>query len=277
MTTHVPQALAVDALRDVWSRLDDLLDGVEAETWATPTSLPGWDVKDTVAHLVGTEAMLLGEPTPDVDIDRGRRVHVRNEIGAFNERWVAAMSGATPAEVLARFRDHTSRRLAALGEMSAAAWEAVGFTPAGKDTYGRFMRIRTFDCWLHEQDIRDAVGQPGGEGGPAAELALEEMAASMGFVVGKKAGAPAGSRVRFELTGPAARRIDVEVGERAAVVDELSALPTVTLTMPAGVFARLGGGRSDVAARREQVSIAAPVADGTELGERVLANLAYTI
>ena len=32
------------------------------------------------------------------------------------------------------------------------------FTPAGKDTYGRFMQIRVFDCWLHEQDIRDALG-----------------------------------------------------------------------------------------------------------------------
>ena len=67
------------------------------------------------------------------------------------------------------------------------------------------MRIRAFDCWLHEQDIRDAVGRPGGEEGPAAEAALDEIAAALGYVVGKKAGAPQGSRVRFELTGPAAR------------------------------------------------------------------------
>ena len=75
----------------------------------------------------------------------------------------------------------------------------------------------------------------------------------LGYVVGKKAGAPQGSRVRFELTGPAARTINVEVGERAAVVDELSGPPTVTLTMPAGVFARLGGGRVDPATVRDQI------------------------
>ena len=53
--------------------------------------------------------------------------------------------------------------------------------------------------------------------------------------------------MRFVLTGDARCRIDVEVAERAAVVEELSAAPTLTLTMPAGVFARLAGGRADPA------------------------------
>ena len=146
--------------------------------------------------------------------------------------------------------------------MDDETWNAEGFTPAGRDTYGRFMRIRTFDCWLHEQDIRDALDRPGGEAGPAAALALEEMTTAMGYVVGKRAGAPAGSRVRFELTGASARRIDVEVGERAQVVDDLTGDPTVTLTMPAGVFARLGGGRVDPATVRDDVSIDGDVETG---------------
>lgn len=48
---------------------------------------------------------------------------------------------------------------------------------------------------MHELEIRDAVGQQAGVSelvGPAAELALDEMAASMGFVVGKLGGAPEG-------------------------------------------------------------------------------------
>ncbi len=179
--------------------------------------------------------------------------------------------------MLDRFREHTARRLAALQAMDSGTWRAEGFTPAGKDTYGRFMRIRAFDCWLHEQDIRDAVKCPGGEDGPAAELALEEMASAMGYVVGKRAGAPPGSRVVFDLTGPLARRVFVEVGEaegsRAAVVDELSGPPTVSLWMPVGVFARLAAGRVDPAARRDQVDIEGDV----ELGRRILNNLAYTM
>ena len=42
-------------------------------------------------------------------------------------------------------------------------------TPAGPDTYGRFMRVRIFDCWMHEQDIRRAVGRPGHVEGPAVD------------------------------------------------------------------------------------------------------------
>jgi len=30
--------------------------------------LPGWRVTDVVAHLIGTEAMLAGEPTPATDV-----------------------------------------------------------------------------------------------------------------------------------------------------------------------------------------------------------------
>ena len=95
---------------------------------------------------------------------------------------------------LARFRTDVERRKAAVAEMSQDEWDHVGFTPAGQDTYGRFMRIRVLDQWLHELDLRDAVGRSGGDGGPAAELGLDEMTVAMGFVVGKKAGAPEGPR-----------------------------------------------------------------------------------
>ena len=131
---------------------------------------------------------------------------MRNDIGRFNEAWVEALADEPPADVLARFRDRRRPAHGGAGrDRPTEAWDTVGFTPAGQDTYGRFMRIRVFDWWLHEQDIRDAVGRPGGDDGPAAELALDEMAAAMGFVVGKKGGAPQGSRVRLELTGPAGR------------------------------------------------------------------------
>ena len=52
--------------------------------------------------------------------------------------------------------------------------------------------------------------------GPAARLTLDEMATSMGFVVGKLGKAPDGSRVAIELTGPLARTIRVVVDGRAS-------------------------------------------------------------
>ncbi len=93
-------------------------------------------------------------------------------------------------------------------------WNDITATPAGPDTYGRFMRVRVFDCWMHQHDIRDALQEPAGDArvaGPSSRMALDEMAASMGFVVGKLGGAPDGSRVAIELTGPLRRTIYVHV------------------------------------------------------------------
>ena len=273
MPTQLPKEPVVAALHDVWDRLDALLAGLDEADWKRPTCLPGWNVQAVAAHLIGTENMLLGVSLPAVAISETTHPHVKNDIGGFNEAWVETLSAEAPADVLARFRDDVAQRKAMLASISQEDWDKVGFTPAGQDTYGRFMRIRVFDQWLHELDIRDAVGEPGGESGPAAELGLDEMAVAMGYVVGKKAGAPQGSRVRLALTGDAPRDVLVEVGERAAVVAELSGPPTLTVTLPAGVFARLGGGRVDPATVRDQVRL-----DGDEeLGERLLANFGDTI
>ena len=85
------------------------------------------------------------------------------------------------------------------------------------------MRVRLFDCWMHEQDIRDGVGLPSSDAelsGPAPRQSLDEIAATMGYVVGKLGKAPEGSRVAIELTGPMARTIRVAVDGRAQVVDD---------------------------------------------------------
>ncbi len=273
MTTNVPKDETIAALSEVWTSLDDLLSQLDDEEWSAPTPCPGWDVRAVVAHVIGTESMLAGEPTPDVEIDPAEYVHVRNDIGRINEAWVASAADQSPEELLARLRHLTAARKATLQAMDAAAWAAEGFTPAGTDTYGRFMRIRVFDTWVHEQDIRDAVGRPGGDDGMAARAALDEFGAALGYLIGKKAGAPAGARVAVHLTGAAGRDAYVEVGERAAVVDALSDAPTVSVTMPVGVFARLAAGRCDPGTLRDQVSIEGD----QDLGERIAANLAYTI
>jgi uncharacterized protein (TIGR03083 family) len=271
--TTLPKQPVIEAPHDVWDRLDALLADLDDADWQRPTCLPGWNVQAVVAHIIGTENMLIGVTSPPLEVSEASHPHVRNDIGGFNEAWVQALSAEAPADLLERFRRDIATRKAALAGISDEDWDAVGFTPAGPDTYGRFMRIRVFDQWMHELDIRDAVGRPGGEDGPAASVALDEMAVAMGYVVGKKAGAPQGARVRLVLTGDAGREVLVEVAERAAVVDALSGPPTLRATMPVGVFARLGGGRADPATQRGEIELDGDV----ELGERLVANLAYTI
>jgi uncharacterized protein (TIGR03083 family) len=273
MASSIPKDRTVAALGEVWTSLGELLGELSDDEWRLGSPLPGWSVQDNVAHIVGTEAMLSGEPAPSIEIDRSVNEHVRNDIGVFNEQWVQALRAVPPNEVLSRFREVAGERLAALDAMSEEEWNAESFTPAGKDTFGRFMQIRVFDCWLHEQDIRDAVGRPGHETGLAVEL--DEMATALGFVVGKKAGAAAGQSVTFALTdgGVVVRELHVEVTERAAVVAALSGPATVTLTMPIGVMTRRCAGRVGADELLDQIAI-----DG-ELGlaSRILENQVYTI
>lgn len=271
--SSIPKDRTVDALASVWSSLRELLGSLTDEQWSLPTALPGWDVQANVAHVIGTEVMLLGDPNPDVTVDREAAPHVRNDIGEFNEVWVQALSTATPAEVLERFDDVTARRLTVLREMPQGEWDAESFTPAGRDTYGRFMQIRVFDCWFHEQDVREAVGRPGHEAGQAVAVTLDEVTTALGFVVGKRAKVPEGSSVTFELTGSSGRTIHVAVGERAQVVDALDGPATVTISTAVLPFTRLAGGRTTPERVLDQITLTGD----TELGRRILESLSYTV
>jgi uncharacterized protein (TIGR03083 family) len=258
-----------------WDGIDGLLAALSDEQWQTPTSLPGWTVHDVVAHIVGTEMMLAGTPTPEADV--AGRDYVHNEIGALNEKWVEHLRSESPASMLAAFRDITARRKQMLAAMPVGEWNTVTFTPAGPDSYGRFMRVRIFDCWMHEHDIRHAVGRPPTDAdlaGADSRLALDEMTASMPFVVAKKGQAPAGARVQITLTGPVAREIRVSVDGRAALVEDFGgAEPTIGLTLDGLQFTRLAGGRPLMAGRTDGIDYAGD----TAAGARIIENLNYVI
>jgi uncharacterized protein (TIGR03083 family) len=273
----IPQERTVDALASVWTSLRDLLLTLTPEQWHLPTALPGWDVQANVAHMIGTESSMMGQEPPEtnaqLDLEGSPPEHVRNDIAAFNEVWVQALATATPEEMLERFDEVTSQRLVELREMPQGEWDAETMTPAGRNTYGRFMQIRVFDCWFHEQDIREAVGRPGHNAGQAVVVTLDEVTNALGFVVGKRAMVPEGCSVTFELTGSSGRLIHVAVTDRARVVDQLEDPATVTLSMGVVVFTRLCGGR----VTPDQVSDQITVTGDAAIGQRVLDNLAYTI
>jgi uncharacterized protein (TIGR03083 family) len=274
-TLDKPAVLA--GLFAVWDDIDTLVSAFTDSQWQAQTPLPGWNVHDVVAHLIGVESMLRGVDAPDADIDVSTLKHVRNDIGVMNERWVRKLRDVSAAELLDKFRATTAERRKALSGLTNAEWNDVTATPAGPDSYGRFMRVRVFDCWMHEHDIRDAVGQAAGTTdlvGPAAELALDEMAASMGFVVGKLGGAPDGSRVSLELIGPLGRTINVAVQGRGQVVDDFAAdNPTSTIRLDTLLFTRLAGGRTPLAEHEDAIAYGGD----QEVGQRVVEHLNYVI
>ncbi|HLS79677.1 MAG TPA: maleylpyruvate isomerase family mycothiol-dependent enzyme [Nocardia sp.] len=265
-------------LSEQWHALDELVADLDEQGWRTPSILPGWTVFDVLAHVVGTESWLLGEKPPAHDPERPKTdvrelPHVRNETAVLNEIWIDRLRPLPGARLLALYREVTDRRRAALSAMTDQQWATPTVSPIGQVPYGRFMRVRLFDCWFHELDIADSLGRTVAEGGPRGERAFAEFAASVPRVVAKLGKAPAGSRVEFALTGELARTQRIEVAERAAYVDSFDAPPTVGITMDSGLFVRLGGGRTPLEDHLGEIDI-----EGDEkLGLQLVRNLAFTI
>jgi uncharacterized protein (TIGR03083 family) len=265
-------------LDEVWTDIAELCAGLTAEQWSAPTECPGWTVFDNVAHMIGTERMLAGEQPSDAGPDVSGSPHVRNDIGKANEQWIGTYRGWDGPKLLDEFRAVTGRRLDALRAMTDEQWSAEGFTPEGPGPYRQFMAIRVFDCWYHDEDIREALGRPGFLEGPVADLSLERIPPKgLGYIVGKKAGAPAGSTVAFVIEGAPeiVAAISVPPEGRAVLLDAVPDTPTVRVTMDRRTFARLAGGRwtGDYARANGVVRV-----DGERgLGDRVVDNMAFTI
>lgn len=262
----------VDLLAEEWDAIAELCASLTDEEWDLPTDLPGWTVRDNVSHIIGTERSLAGDPQPDVEI--GEPAHVKNPIGASNERWVEARRNKAGGEVLAEFREVTQRRLEQLRGLSEDEWNELGFTPVGEAPYRTFMDVRVFDCWAHEQDIRRAVGKPGHTQGPVVDHSLGRIAMAMPMVVGKRAGAPDGSTVVIEPEGAPSIGIGVD-GGRAKVLADLPADPTVRILTDAETYWCLGFGRIDGQQALDEGRVRV---DGDEaLGRKIVTSMNFMI
>lgn len=263
----------VELLETVWGSISTLLDQLDERDWDTPTDLPGWSVRDVVAHMIGTEKMLAGHESPPPPAELGE--HVRNPIGEVNEAWVASYRGRPGAEVAGDFRAITAERLEQLRALTPEDWDRVGFTPEGEGPYRSFMEIRVFDCWEHEQDIRRAVGRPGHLDGPVAAHAVRKVVDALGYIVGKKATAPDGTTVVFDMTGSLPMILPVFVDGRARILDREPWDRNVTIFLDTETFNALGCGRWSAARALAEGRVR--LEGDEDLGRRVLESMAFTI
>ena len=237
----------VDALDETWGALDRLLRDQAPEAFDAPTPCPGWSVRDVVSHLGGFEAMLRGGPVPPHEGPWPS--YVVNPIGEINEAFVEANRGRPGVDVLDEFRAATAQSLAELRALDDAAWERVGWSPEGDRPYHRFMETRLLDSWIHLQDVRDALALPEDDHGVGEEVVVNRFESALPYVIGKRVGAPEGTRVRINLTGRLARSVDIAVVDgRAGAVTASDAPLDLEVTTPIALFWRLAAGRIDATA-----------------------------
>jgi uncharacterized protein (TIGR03083 family) len=263
---------SIDNLAAVWSSISQLCASLDDGDWVRATACPGWDVQDQLSHLIGPEAIFLGRPMPSaIEIPPP---YVKNDLGKLNEGSVAYRRGWAPKDVLAEFDEVTELRLDQLRGMSDEDLDEDSWTPAGPGTYRDLLAIRVLDCWIHEQDIREAVDRPGDVSGPVSDHVLGRFFRAMPMIVGKKAEAAEGSTVRFDITGPTAGTLDIVVTEgRAKPVEDPLESPGVTVTAGFLPYTRVCAGR-----REPQVAVKAGdlgSSGDSDLGEAIIRSLPF--
>ncbi|MCD9155391.1 maleylpyruvate isomerase family mycothiol-dependent enzyme [Aeromicrobium duanguangcaii] len=246
---------------DAWRQSVAAVLALEPDNWDVPTDLPGWTAKDVLAHLVHLERVMVeGETTP---------VGGAAVPGDYTDAGVAALRDVPVEQLKKDLTDLVERRAETLAELPDPQAMAVN-TPAGVEwTWEVALRNRAIDLWTHEQDIRRAVGIPGGLDDIGAHVTTATFAAALPYILGRRAKAPIGSVVRWIVTGPVPVDATVEVGEDGRA-RRSGADPTTTLTMDTEAFTVLGGGR------RGPDDVTVEVDGDPELAARVLGAMAVT-
>lgn len=249
-------ASQVDLMEQVWSSIDELCSSLGADDWDRVTDCPGWSVKDQLSHLAGNEARLLGRAGPTGEpppLD-----YIRNPLGASNELQVDQRRPLPPEDVLEEWRELTQERLRKMRAWTAEEWDESAWAPAGEPRRRDVMPLRIFDAWVHEQDMRRAVGRPGHVSGAVARHAFDIFVAGMPYVVAKKAQAPEGSIVVFDVAGGPARTFAVTVTGGWGSLSDPPQEPTVRLSMDFETFTCLAAGRwtGERARDEERVEVA---------------------
>ncbi len=231
------------------------------EEWSAQTECPEWTVKDVYAHLVGGEVWM----------SEGHRPPPQG-LAAIAAEPVAARASASGAQVLGELREVFASRREQLRANPPDPNQPTETAYRQPVTLAILLRMRAFDAWVHEQDVRRAIARPGNLGTASAQVSRDIFLLALPRVVARVVGAPAGSSVRFTVSGDVAFDVVVAVdGDRRGHLAPADGGPTtVGLSMDWETFARLGAGR--IPASGAPVAISG---DG-ELGTQVLAHLSVT-
>lgn len=256
-----------------WQAIGDftaLLDELDEGDWSAPTDLPGWDVHAVAAHTAHLESLLAGGPDEQADI--GDAPHATSPMSQFTEVGVATRRDREPASIVEEIRKVTASRHEELladppTDATAAAPGIFGLVGWNQQT---LLRNRPLDVWMHEQDVRRAVGRPGGMDSAAARHTADYLSETFGFIVGKRVRPPAGTVAVLDVEGSPAVAVEVDDNGRGRRLPDVPTSYDVRVATDRETFVLLAGGR------RAAEPGAVRIEGDAGLGQRIVERLATT-
>jgi uncharacterized protein (TIGR03083 family) len=238
----------IAALDEIFTETEELVRSLSESDAARPTDCPGWTVQDQLSHMVGLEVAMWRGVEPEIAIPD--LAHVTNDMGRYMETHVEARRGRPFRAVIEELSEMREPRIEDLRQLAASGDDPMMAGPMGTEQpLSARLPVRVFDLWIHEQDIRRALGRPPRDQPVATDLFLDRLWRAWPSLLPKKAAASQARdlTVRFEVEDrPTRERLDVVIGDGG---EELR------LAGPATAIVRVGSGRGSLEARLADLTI----------------------
>ncbi|MGB7449224.1 MAG: maleylpyruvate isomerase family mycothiol-dependent enzyme [Ornithinimicrobium sp.] len=197
----------VEGFRQAMQSLIDLGRSCPVEKADEPTACPGWTVKDHFSHIASLEAYLDGADYPVVDLPE--EGHLRSDFTRWLEYGVQVRRELSLEEVVGELETLMFNRQASLGNPELTLETPVRGTRDKPVALGELLTRRLIDIWVHEQDVREALGRIGNLDSPAAAAFVARIVDAFPRIVARRLALPAGQTVIVESTGPVTARVGV--------------------------------------------------------------------
>ncbi|MET8448830.1 maleylpyruvate isomerase family mycothiol-dependent enzyme [Streptomyces sp. NPDC005209] len=233
---------------DAWTHsieaISELVQPLVEGEWNRRTPCPGWSVRDIVSHVIGMDCEMLGDPRPIHTLPRDL-FHVTNEHQRYMEMQVDVRRHHTAPEMTSELEYTVIRRNRQLRNEAREPGHKVRGPLGTEITLEEAMRYRAFDVWVHEQDLRAALGRPGNLDSPGAHITRDVLLGELPGVVANDANAPRSSAVVFDVHGPIEflRTIRVDIQGRGTLETAPALGPAAGLTLDWETYVRLACGR----------------------------------
>jgi uncharacterized protein (TIGR03083 family) len=203
----VEPVLTVELFPPLSRELLSLLRRLSRSEWERPTACPQWSVKDVAAHLLGGNLGRLGGGSAEASPPEAPALaytELVNLIDRENAEWVSAARRISPnllIEFLAITDEQLYQHFKSLPADAPAripvSWAGESQSPVWFDVAREYT-----EKWLHQQHIREAVGQPLLTGRlwlfPVFDTFMRALPRTYDAVE-----APEGRRVTFHIAGEA--------------------------------------------------------------------------
>ena len=143
-------------------RFEELIRSLDDKGWQAPTRCEGWTPADVSAHVVGTLSDITNGNFDRIGSPEGLAAMVEERKGRSQAELADELQGVAKAgrEILASFDD--------------ASWAGPG--PGNvSPSVGEGVEALWYDAYIHNQDIRAAVGEPPVRG-PGLRVAVAHLA-----------------------------------------------------------------------------------------------------